>query len=156
MRKSLRGFSVALAVLALAAQAQAGGFWLALGNPEASNEARALNAAVTVRAIGCADPASNAKITGNAIGIVEGRRQTIPLKLTAMRDPGLFAVTKQWPDQGRWIIQFVGRSGTAVTTTLAAIGPDGVDRYSKKEMGGEASEAEISAFLNEAGTVARK
>ncbi len=156
MRKSLRGFSVALAVLALAAQVQAGGFWLALGNPDASSEARALHAAVTVKAIGCVGPESNAKITANAIGIVEGKRQTIPLRLTAMREPGMFAVAKQWPDQGRWIVQFVGRSGTAVTATLAAIGPDGVDRYSKKEMSGEASEAQISAFLNEAGTVARK
>ncbi len=156
MRRSLRGFSVALAVLALAAQVQAGGFWLTLGNPGANSEARALNAAVTVKAIGCVEPVRDAKITGNAIGIVDGKRHTIPLKLTPMREPGMFAVAKQWPDQGRWIVQFVGRSGAAVTTTLAAIGPEGVDRYNKKEMRGQASEAQISALLNEAGVIARK
>jgi len=60
MRRSLRGFSVALAVLALAAQVHAGGFWLTLGNPGANSETRALNAAVTVKATGCVEPEDRA------------------------------------------------------------------------------------------------
>ncbi len=156
MRTSLRGFSAALAVTAMAAQLHAGGFWLTLGHPEASKEARALNAAVTVKTMGCEDPVKNATVSGNAIGIVDGKRRTIPLKLTPLREPGMFAVAKQWPDQGRWIVQFIGRSGSAVTTTLAPVGPEGVDRYAKKQMNGEASEAQISALLNEAVVLARK
>ncbi len=157
MINSLRGVSVVAAVLAITGQGQGwGGFWLTLGNPDASSEARALHAAVTVKPVGCTGAAKDARISGQAIGIVKGNRQSIPLKMIAMQEPGMFAVAKQWPDQGRWIVQFVGRSGAAVTTTLAVAGPDGVDRYSAKNIPGEVSEAQIGAILNQARMVARK
>ena len=66
------------AVLALAGQLFAGGFWLQLGNPEASAEARKVNAVVTIKATGCHDPAL-AKVTATAIGMVDGQRRSIPL-----------------------------------------------------------------------------
>ena len=51
-----------------------GGFWLVLGNPEASAEARKVNAVVTIKATGCHDPAM-ARVTATAIGMVDGQRR---------------------------------------------------------------------------------
>ncbi len=155
MRRTLGGFSAALAVVALSAQLQAGGFWLTLGNPDASGEARAMHAVATVKAFGCHNPA-DATITGIAIGVLDGKRQTIPLKLTRLREPGMYAVARQWPSEGRWVVQFTGRYNGAVASTLAPAGPNGVDRFQKKELRGEPGESDIRAMLEQAVTLAKK
>src|SRR6266508_1949900 len=93
----------------LAGQLLAGGFYLQLGNPEASTEARKANAVLTIKATGCADPAS-AQLTATAIGIVNGQRQTIPLQITRLSQPGMFALTQQWPKEGKWVIELVGKA----------------------------------------------
>ncbi|HTP35259.1 MAG TPA: hypothetical protein VMJ75_23945 [Candidatus Acidoferrales bacterium] len=121
MRKTL------VILTALAGQVLAGGFYLQLGNPEASPEARKLGAVVTVQAAGCHDPAT-AKVTATAIGLVNGQRQTVPLEAKALPAPGMFAVVGQWPKEGKWVIELVGTNGEQFTNTLVAAGPNGVDR----------------------------
>jgi hypothetical protein len=109
-------------------------------------EAQKVNAVLTVKAVGCHDPAS-AAVTATAIELVNGERRSIPLKIDALSEPGTFAVGQQWPHEGRWVIQLAGRSDGAVTTTLDKAGPAGVDfgwicagtRYtSKTPVGGAA------------------
>src|SRR3954468_24443124 len=95
----------------------AGGFWLELGNPEASPEARKANAVLTVRALGCHDPAT-ARVTATAIGILNGQRKTLPVELVKLSAPGTYAITQQWPKEGKWVIQFVGRNDEQFTNTL--------------------------------------
>ena len=98
-----------------------------MGNPEANAEARKVNAVVTIKAAGCHDPAT-AKITATAIGMVDGHRRAIPLKLDALSDPGTFALSQQWPKEGTWVIELVGKNDQQFTNTLLRAGPDGVDR----------------------------
>jgi len=129
MRKTI--FTLSIAALALAGQLIAGGFWLQVGNPEASPEARKANAAVTFKVAGCHDPAS-AKVTATAIGVVNGERRTIPLKLTQLSEPGMFAVSQQWPKEGKWVIQAEARAEEMFTNTLVAAGPNGVDHLHAK------------------------
>jgi hypothetical protein len=117
--------TAAAAILALAAQLCAGGFYLQAGKAE-SAEARKVNAVLTVKAVGCHDPAS-AKVTATAIGLVNGERRSMPLKIDALSEPGMFAIAQQWPKEGRWVIQLAGRSDNVVTTTLVKAGPSGVD-----------------------------
>src|SRR5262245_2573742 len=93
-----------VATLALAGQLFAGGFYLQLGNPEASPEARKAGAVLTVKATGCGEPAK-AQITGRAIGFVDGKRQEIELKVTPLSEPGMWAVAQQWPKEGRWVLE---------------------------------------------------
>ncbi len=146
MRKS-QIFLGAAAVLVLAMQLQAGGFWLVLGNPEASAPARAMNAVLTVKSAGCADPAAT-QVSGVAFGIVGGKRQSIPLKLAALTEPGMFAVARQWPAEGKWVVQLVGKNGGAVTSTLVAAGPDGLDRQHAKFIAmRQPTAAEVDALL---------
>src|SRR4051794_13837864 len=114
-------------ILACAGQLMAGGFYLQLGNPEANAEARKLGAVVVIKAAGCHDPAS-AKVTATAIGVVNGQRRTIPLEVKPLSGAGEFAVAQQWPKEGKWVIQLVGKNDEQFTNTLISAGPDGVDR----------------------------
>ena len=130
MRKTTR-FVLPAAILTLAGQLFAGGFWLQLGNPEASPEARKLNAVVTIKAFGCHDPAK-ATFTATAIGMENGQRKEIALKLEPLSEPGFFALTQQWPKEGKWVIRMVGKNDQQFTNLLVSAGPGGVDRYHAK------------------------
>ncbi|HYW43691.1 MAG TPA: hypothetical protein VE959_12595 [Bryobacteraceae bacterium] len=137
-----------LPVLVLAGQLFAGGFWLQLGNPEASVEARKAGAVVTIKAVGCHDPAT-AHVTATAIGMVDGRRQTIPLKVTRLSETGMFALSQQWPKEGRWVIELVGRNGEQFTNTLVPAGPDGLDRIHAKMEMKQFGDRDVAAMLQE-------
>jgi hypothetical protein len=132
MRRTL--LTLTAAAIMAAGSLMAGGFWLQLGNPEASTEAQKVNAVVTVIAAGCADP-GKAQVTATAVGMVDGKRKTIPLEITKLSKPGMFAIAQQWPKEGKWVIQMEGRSDGRVTTTLVTASPQGVDRlHAKSEM----------------------
>ena len=129
MRRTI--FTMTGVAMLAAGYLMAGGFWLVLGNPEASAEARKANAVVTIKAVGCHDPAL-AKVTATAIGTVDGQRRTIPLELTKLSEPGMYAIAQQWPKEGKWVIQLVGRNNEQFTNTLLTAGPEGVDRLHAK------------------------
>ena len=135
-----------LAPLALAGQLFAGGFYLQLGNPEASPEALKAGAVLTVKAWGCHDPAT-AKVTATAIGMVNGERREIPLKVTPLSGVGMFAIAQQWPREGKWVIQLVGRNGEQFTNTLVGAGPGGVDRTRFKENMHPFAASDVEAML---------
>jgi hypothetical protein len=123
----LKTIRFAMPALVLAGQLMAGGFYLQLGNPEASEEARKANAVLTIKATGCHDPAT-ATLTATAVGIVNGKRQSIPLQVTKLSETGMFALSQQWPKDGKWVIELVARNGEQFTNTLVSAGPDGIDR----------------------------
>jgi len=132
MRRTL--LTMTAAAIMAAGTLMAGGFWLQLGNPEASAEARKANAVVTIIAAGCSDPAK-AEVTATAIGMVDGKRKEIPLAVTKLSKPGMFAISQQWPKEGKWVIQMEGRGDGRITSTLMTAGPQGVDRlHAKSEM----------------------
>ena len=132
--------------MALASQMFAGGFWLQLGNPEASAEARQVNAVVTIKATGCHDPAA-AKVTATAIGLVAGQRRSIALKLDKLSEPGAYALSQQWPKEGKWVIELVGRNDEQFTNTLLSAGPQGVDRLHAKPAMKEFTQSDVDALL---------
>lgn len=90
------------------ALAWGGGFFLTVENNHSG---------VTVEAKGCQDY-SHARITGQAEGMVNGKRQSVPLELTATSKPGVYTVRKQWPAEGKWVLVFSGTSGERNTHTL--------------------------------------
>jgi len=120
-------YTIPIALMTFAGHLLAGGFWLQLGNPEASPEARKAHAVLTIQAVGCHDPAT-AQVRATAIGIVDGRRQEIPLKVTPLAGAGRFAISRQWPAAGRWVIQLTGTNGEQFTNSLVPATADGVDR----------------------------
>ncbi|MGD0778450.1 MAG: hypothetical protein ABSC05_37190 [Candidatus Solibacter sp.] len=92
--------TIVILMLACAGQMFAGGFWLQVGNPEANA----------------------------AVGVVNGERRAIPLELKPLGEPGAWALAQQWPKEGKWVIQLVGRNGEQFTNTLIGAGPGGIDR----------------------------
>ena len=121
-------------MLACAGQMFAGGFWLQLGNPEANPAAGKLGAVVVIKAVGCHDPAA-AKVTATAVGVVNGERRSIPLELKPLGEPGAYALSQQWPKEGKWVIQLVGRNDEQFTNTLFTASPGGIDRlHARLEM----------------------
>jgi len=142
----LKTIAPALAAVALAGQLWAGGFYLTLGNPEASPEARKLNAVLTIKATGCHDPAT-ARLTATAIGIVNGERREIPLILEALSTPGMFALAQQWPKDGRWVIRVAATNGEQFTNSLISAGPQGIDRYHDRADHREFTAADVDAML---------
>ena len=148
MRNTIAVAAPLAAALALAGQLFAGGFWLQLGNPEASAEARKAGAVVTIKAVGCHDPAT-AQLTATAIGMVAGSRQSIPLKVTKLSEAGMFALTQQWPKEGRCVIELVGKNGEQFTNTLVPADAKGVDRLHAKFDMKQFGDRDVAAMLQE-------
>lgn len=139
MRKTLVSLLLAYPLLA-------GGFFLQLGNPEASPEALKAGAVFTVKATGCHDPAT-ARLTATAVGTVNGERREIPLKVTPLSEPGMFAISRQWPREGKWVIDLVARNDQQFTNTLVSAGPQGVDRTHAKYNMQQFTSADVEAML---------
>lgn len=78
---------------------------------------------VAVRAVVCEDLA-NVKISGTAEGLVNGKRESLPLTLTVV-DPAeaVYAIGQQWPRDGAWVLHLKGScsSPKAKASTLVAV-----------------------------------
>lgn len=127
MIRSAQMVLAAATLLASAVPMMAGGLFVVLGNPEASQQARGMGAVLTLKLAGCHEP-EKADVSAIAIGTVNNQRQSIRLNLTRLSEAGTYAVTRQWPATGRWVLQFVGKDGDRVTSTLVAAGTQGVER----------------------------
>src|SRR5580704_2703611 len=86
---------------ALATPLFAGALALEAGDPNANPEAQAKKAVVMARITACHSPEKTV-VTATAEGIVNGKRQTIPLKVIRLSEPGAFAVAQTWPREGTW------------------------------------------------------
>jgi hypothetical protein len=146
MRLTLWNTTPALAVLALASQLWAGGFYLTLGSPEASPEARKLNAILTIKMDGCHDPGA-ATVTATAIGMVNGQRREIPLQLQSLATPGMYALAQQWPKEGRWVLKLVARNGQMFTNSLVTAVPNGIATKEARTDSREFTTADVAAML---------
>jgi hypothetical protein len=125
-----------LVALAAPWAALAGGFGLSVELPSAQSDARAGDAALLVRPEGCYGP--GAMVSARAEGLVNGHRRSLPLRVTrvstdAQRIP-LYAIRRQWPREGVWVLTFTGTSHgptsggngyTATCKTLVELGPNG-------------------------------
>ncbi|MEK7407236.1 MAG: hypothetical protein AAB225_19350 [Acidobacteriota bacterium] len=129
----------------------AGGFFLTLGNPSASGDPKARDAFVTVRADGCHMP-SLARISGKAEGLVNGRRQSVPLKLTALSSKGVYAVRREWPADGVWVVSLSGSYLGRTTGAVIPVTPEGFQRELAKLFPRAPAEADVEAALRAAAT----
>jgi hypothetical protein len=124
-----------LAALA-APWAFAGGFGLSVELPSAPSSAEARQAALLVRPEGCYAP--GAVVSARAEGLVNGHRRSLPLRVTKVstdsRGVSLYAIQRQWPSAGVWVLTFTGTSHgpaskgngyTATCNALLELGPNG-------------------------------
>lgn len=106
-----------------------GGFWLELGSPTASSDPKAKGAVVLARFVGCHEPAK-AVLTATAEGVVQGKRQSIALQPVSLSTSGLYAISRTWPAEGKWVLRLEGRYSptSIVTSTLVKVTGDSYER----------------------------
>jgi hypothetical protein len=142
----LRIFPIALA---LASSGWGADFSLAIGNPVAVSLPDGIvkkDIGMAVRAENCAD-LSKAQITGTAEGMVSGERRSVPLRLVPAAAPGAFAVSRDWPQQGVWVVSLTGHCGSFTASAIIPIGPNGFLRESSKFFPRAATAAEVESVL---------
>ena len=127
----------------------AGGFYLNVKPASAVPEAHAGPAALVAMLSGC-HQAEKGRLTATAEGLVKGKRQTLPLKVTVLDKPGWFAVEKQWPDSGRWVVVLSAtHPAFPVATTTAVPIIENAPQFSqaKYENRRPLEKAEVEALL---------
>jgi hypothetical protein len=140
-----------LAASLSAASLFAGTFVLEIGRPSANPEAQAKHAVLVVRSASCAHP-EKTNITANAEGIVNGKRRTIPLTLVSMSAAGTYAVTRQWPAEGKWVLTLVAANPDYQwhPSAIVSVSGDSADFAQVKRANQAPRGEEIEAALNAA------
>lgn len=96
------------------------------GGQQVTAQAAADGQSVVVRTFRCGAP-SSFTVRGTAEGVVDGKRNTIPLTIGRAIEEGVFTVARQWPAEGKWALVFSVEGSHAVSTLVelepgAAIG----------------------------------
>ena len=100
--------------------AYAGGFYLTVDAAGKSTDPKAKGAFLTAKLTGCHE-AEKGSLSASAEGIVQGKRQSIPLKLVKLDTPGTFAVARQWPEQGNWVVVLTATHPAFEKPTVTAV-----------------------------------
>src|SRR5262245_25304769 len=100
------------------------------GPPSFSFEApngRMESSVLLVHAFSCGTP-TDATVRASAEGVVHGKRKTIPLQMTSTGATGVYAVARQWPAEGAWVLVFsIDRGGQ--TTALVKLDAQGMPSF---------------------------
>lgn len=90
--------------------------WISIESPVNPYDPTARGAAMLVRAQFREGQAKLADLSGSAEGIVAGARKSLPLRFDDTGRPGVFALRRQWPTEGTWLLRIALSSTTAIVT----------------------------------------
>jgi hypothetical protein len=121
--RSLVAMSLGLS-LALSGVAFAGGQQIAV---EVAKDGKSL----LVHTYRCGTP-SEFTVVGTAEGMVNGQTRSVPLRLTRTAEPSVFAVERQWPSEGRWVLTF-RTEGAVFVNALVELQPGATLRVASQE-----------------------
>ncbi|MGA8030557.1 MAG: hypothetical protein WB992_25720 [Bryobacteraceae bacterium] len=155
MKQKTRIFSVATALIT-ATSLIAGGFALQIGKPSSNVEAQSKNAVLVVHGYACHDP-EKTTVTATAEGIVNGKRESIPLKLITLSDQSSYALTRQWPADGKWIIALTEANPkfNGQPSVIVKVDGDSVDFASITRLTQAPEKADVEAALNTTAVASR-
>jgi hypothetical protein len=111
----------------LAATAFAGPPWISIETPANPYDSASRDAYLLVHAFHHGTPV-NFPVSGTAEGIVKGERKTVALEFKSTTRPGVYALRKQWSDDGVWTLVLGVSQGDGEFNTVKAvveIGGDG-------------------------------
>jgi hypothetical protein len=94
--------------------------WLSIESPTNPFDPSTRDAVFLVHAMTRDGTPKITDLTATAEGLVNGTRQTISLNLSATGQPGVFAVRKQWPASGAWLIKITLVNTTALVSIDAS------------------------------------
>jgi hypothetical protein len=149
MRHMLVALIAAVALVAAAERVHAAAtFELEVGPSIAGDTIRVKKAAVVVRSKGC--DVATVTLTGTAEGIVNGRRQSVPLQLVALETPGVYAVPRIW-ELGRWVLALSGACAEhkTVAAAIVPLRPGGFVRDAVRYFTRAATPADVEASLKD-------
>jgi len=109
------------------------------------------NAVVAVHITACHSP-EKTTVTAFAEGILNGQRQTIPLKVIPLAQPGAFAVSQQWPREGVWAVKMIATNPdykNYATAIVVPVDKDGAERAAAKVFYHAPSADEVEAVLKQ-------
>ena len=113
-----------VAVLAMA-PASAGPPWISIEYPPSPFDATTRDAFLLVHAFHHGTP-MNFPVAGKAEGVVGGKRRSIALGFTRTSRDGVYALRKQWPGEGSWVLAIdVTQEGDSKAGALIELGAAG-------------------------------
>lgn len=136
----------------VAAPVFAGALILQVDDPAANPEATAQNAIVAAHITACHSP-QKTTVTATAEGIVDGRRQTVPLKVIRLSEPGAFAVARKWPREGTWAVKMIATNPDYkdyATSIVVPVARNAASRMPAKVFTHAASADEVGTILRQA------
>ena len=108
------------ALIATTAFTSFGPPWIAIETPANPYDAASRGAFLLVHAFHHGTPVG-LPVSGNAEGIVKGERKTISLALKPTSRPGVYALHKQWADDGVWTLVLSVTQGSGEGNTVSAV-----------------------------------
>jgi hypothetical protein len=109
-----------LAVASLVAAAAFGPPWISIETPANPYDSGSRDAYLLVHAFHHGTPV-NFPVSGTAEGIVKGERKTVTLEFKSTSRPGVYALRKQWADDGIWTLVIGVTQGNGDFDTAKAI-----------------------------------
>ncbi len=167
MRSPLHKLALLAGLTALVTTAAiAGPPWIAIEYPANPHDPATRDALLTVRTYHHGELMAY-QLTGTAEGIVNGRRQSMPLDIRRLPQAGVYAVRWQKPAQGNWMLVITSSQGsspaaTALVTIDSRGGVAGVSvpfdtiENGRWRVPRRVAAAEINAMLKGAATLARQ
>jgi hypothetical protein len=127
LRRSFSLAALALLTLTLAAAVPAtlGPPWISIEYPPSPYDATTREAFLLVHTFHHGTPIV-APVTGKAEGIVSGERRSVPLKFGGTSRTGVYALNKQWPSEGTWVLFIsASQSPNDDATAIVELGANG-------------------------------
>jgi hypothetical protein len=120
----LRAVTIAAAAVALAAASSFGPPWISIETPPNPFDAATRGAFLVVHTFHHGDMVASG-VTGTAEGIVSGARRSMPLTFDTTSRRGSYALRKQWPSEGTWMLVINTGGQAQGVTALVDIEPTG-------------------------------
>ena len=98
--------------------------WISIETPPNPFDPASRGAFLIVHTFHHADAVASG-VTGTAEGVVAGNRRSIPLAFDTTSRRGTYALRKQWPNDGTWMLVINTGGRAQGITALVDIGPEG-------------------------------
>ena len=105
--------------------------WISIESPVNPMDPTSRDAVFLVHVMTHHGPANVGDVAAHAEGIVGGARRSVPVTLSETGTPGVFAVKRQWPTDGSWIVVLTAFGST---TALVAIDHTGGVAFARVPM----------------------
>ena len=109
--------AVLLTVIMAMAPARLGPPWISIEYPPSPFDRTTRDAFLLVHAFHHGTP-MNFPVAGKAEGVVNGERRSIKLDFTTTSRQGVYALRKQWPAEGNWVLDLTPKQPLPTLTRL--------------------------------------